>query len=51
MPSALDLDNSHVEYAQINHKLKEKITKPQALPEIENGTNGIIQIHRDTLGG
>ena len=42
MPSVLDLDDSRVEYAKINHKLKEKIMKLQALPEIENGTSRTI---------
>ena len=35
MPSALDLDDSHVEYAQILQQ--EKIMKPGMLPQINKG--------------
>ena len=46
MPTALDLDDSHVAYAQIEHKLhKDKMVKPPALPMIDesdptHGTRG-----------
>ena len=40
MPSALDLDDSRVQYSKINLKIqKGNSEKPQTLPDIESGTS------------
>ena len=46
MPTTVDLDDTHVEYAHINYKLqKEKVVEPQSLPEIESDlTFGMMRV-------
>ena len=55
MPTALDLDDTCVEYVRIDHKRqKEKIMKPQVLPDINksdsrHGMTCMVNDYYDSL--